>query len=237
MARKRKTPNYYNEDERPYNIKIKPKSENQKTYLESLKENKITFVDGPAGVGKTLLATLYGLSELLNGKYHKLIISRPTVESGSSIGYLPGNLEEKLNPYLLPIYDILDYNLSNGDLERLTQDKQIEIVPFSFMRGRNFINSYIILDEIQNCTYNEIILALTRFGSGSKMVITGDCTQSDLPDDVKGGMIKIMDELDGMDNIGIIELYKSDIVREPIVKNILEKLENAGKNTDINAKQ
>ena len=205
-------------------IKLKPKNDNQRLYLHSLQTNKITFCERPSGVGKTFLATLKGIEELLNNKYHKLIISRPLVQSGENSGFIPGDINDKLDPYLRPIYDILEYTFSYNDLNKLKEQKQIEVIPFGYMRGRNFRDSFIILDEVQNCSYNQLVLALTRFAENSKMVLTGDAAQSDLPITVQGGFSKIMSKLHDTKSIGIVKLTLEDIVREPIVKTILEKL-------------
>ena len=202
----------------------KPKTEHQREYLRSLHHNKITFCDGPAGTGKTFLSTLTGILGLMEGKYHKIIISRPLVQSGEDTGYLPGGINDKLDPYMQPIQDVLEHFLSPNVLEDYRQNKQIEIVPFAYMRGRNFFKSYIILDEVQNCSYPQLLLALTRFAKGSTMVLTGDLNQSDLPESKQGAMKTIMDKLQDTKDIGIIKLDNSDIIREPIVKTILEKL-------------
>lgn len=204
----------------------KSKSENQRRYLKSLENNKITFCEGPAGSGKTYLATVMALQGLQDGLYHKLIISRPLVQSGENTGYLPGGINDKLDPYMKPIYDILDYYLTKQDISELIQDKRLEIVPFAYMRGRNFFNSFILLDEVQNCSYEQLVLALTRYAKGSKMVLTGDIAQSDLPNYKQGGLYQIMNKLRNTDDIGVIELDNSDIVREPIVRTILEKLDD-----------
>jgi len=209
--------------------KIRPKGAHQKLYIQSLDTNKITFCEGPAGTGKTYLSALHGIMGLQDGRYHKLIISRPLVQSGEDTGYLPGGINEKLDPYIKPIYDILDYIITPKELSELIQEKRIEIVPFAYMRGRNFFNSYIILDEVQNCTYEQLVLALTRFSKNSKMVLTGDIQQSDLPSRKRGGFLTIMNTLEDTKDIGVVKLDNSDIVREPIVKTILEKLNETAK--------
>lgn len=206
-----------------YKSAVEPKNDNQALYLESLKNNKITFCSGPAGTGKTYLSAMSGILGLLNGEYHKLIISRPLVQSGENTGYLPGGINEKLDPYIKPIYDIFDYTLSKGDLTKLLDDKKIEIVPFAYMRGRNFFNSFIIFDEVQNCSYDQLMTGITRFSKNSKMVLNGDPTQSDLPKYKRGGFASIMDCLKDTKDIGIVEFDISNIIREPIVKTILEK--------------
>lgn len=212
--------------------KLQPKSDNQRLYLESLTKNKITLCQGPAGTGKSYLATLYALEQLQKGAYHKLIISRPLVQSGENTGYLPGTINDKLDPYIRPIFDILDYMLTKQDLSRMIEDKRIEIVPFAYMRGRNFFNSFIILDEVQNCSYQQLLLALTRFAKNSKMVLTGDPNQSDLSIRDRGGFTKICNALKNVKDIGVTNLTLNDIVREPIVKTILEILEGENQETE-----
>lgn len=207
-----------------YNIKIEPKTENQKQYLDSLNANKITFCEGPPGVGKTYLATLKAIDGLIKEQYTKIIISRPLVQSGEDSGYLPGNINDKLDPYVRPVYDILEHVIDHETLDRWKDEKRIEIIPFGYMRGRNFFNSFIILDEVQNCSYEQLVLALTRFAKNSKMVVTGDARQSDLPELKKGGFEKIMRKLINTPDIGITYMTVDDIIREPIIKVILEKL-------------
>jgi phosphate starvation-inducible PhoH-like protein len=189
-----------------------------------MQSNKITLCEGPAGVGKSFLASLYGIDALQKGMYHKMIISRPLVQSGENTGYLPGGINEKLDPYIKPIYDILDYVLTSADLRKLIEDKRIEIVPFAYMRGRNFHNSFILLDEVQNCSYQQLVLALTRFAKNSKMVMTGDSAQSDLAPKDRGAFLTISRLLQNTPDIGVVKLERQDIVREPIIQVILEKL-------------
>tara|TARA_R110000824_G_scaffold239283_2_gene428011 strand:+ start:511 stop:1206 length:696 start_codon:yes stop_codon:yes gene_type:complete len=206
-------------------VNIKPKGDNQKNYIHSLQTKKITFCEGPAGTGKTFLATIKGIEGILDDRYQKLVISRPLVQSGEDTGYLPGNINDKLDPYVRPIYDILEYSFTNSDLDKLKKEKRIEVVPFAYMRGRNFFNSFVILDEVQNCSYEQLLLALTRFARGSKMVLTGDSAQSDLPKEKRGGFNTLMGKLEGVADIGMVQLFNKDIVRESIVKDILEKLD------------
>jgi len=229
--KKRRNPNdsHYNEEnfnENVFNFKLKPKTDNQKLYFDSIEKNKITFCCGPAGCGKTYIPSLYGLKGLLEGKYQKMIISRPLVQADESTGYLPGGINSKLDPYLQPIYDAFSHVAIGNEIEDLINRKKIEIVPFAYMRGRNFFNSFILLDEASNCTYNQLILALTRFSKNSRMVFAGDITQSDLPIRQRGGYETIIDSLKDTEDIGVIHLNSSDIIREPIIKIILEKLYN-----------
>jgi len=205
-------------------MKFKPKSPNQDEYLQSIISNKITFCEGPAGSGKTYLATLKAISDLQKGIYDKIIISRPLVQSGEDTGFLPGDINAKLDPYIKPIYDILETVLTVKEITKLMQDHQIQIVPFAYMRGRSFFNSFIILDEVQNCSYSQLLLALTRFGKNSRMVLTGDSAQSDLPHGKRGAFMEIGDKLRETYDIGVVKLETCDIVREPIIRTILEKL-------------
>lgn len=226
MARRKRNNTY--EEQLTNTVKIKPKTENQKTYLESIDKNKVIFCEGPAGTGKTTLATLKGIENLLNGTYYKLLISRPTVESGRSIGLLPGTIQEKLLPYAQPVMDVLETSFSHRELDDLQTKNQVEITSISYLRGRNFYNSYVIIDEAQNCTYDEIVLILTRFSKNSKIVLTGDSSQSDLPIDKQGGFATIRKTLVGVKDVDSIILTENDIVRDPVVKDILDKL-NASK--------
>lgn len=231
MSKKTKKNNYdyeniENFNESIFNGKLKPKTENQKLYLESIEKNKITFCCGPAGCGKTYIPSLYGLKGLLDGKYQKMIISRPLVQADESTGYLPGGINHKLDPYLQPIYDAFSYVIIGNEIEDLIARKKIEIVPFAYMRGRNFFNSFILFDEASNCTYNQLLLALTRFSRNSTMVFAGDITQSDLPFKQRGGYESIIENLNNIEDIGVVHLDNSDIIREPIIKTILEKLGN-----------
>jgi phosphate starvation-inducible protein PhoH len=206
------------------------------TYAKCIKiddPNNLYLTNGFTPTHNTYLASLHGIEGLRSGKYKKLIISRPLVQSGENTGYLPGGINEKLDPYIKPIYDILDYAVNPKELSELIQNKKIEIVPFAYMRGRNFFESYIVLDEVQNCSYKQLILALTRFSKHSKMVLTGDSCQSDLPHNQQGGLMDIMQKLQNVKDIGIVHLKMDDIIREPIVKTILEKLSVGPINLDI----
>lgn len=205
-------------------LNLVAKSENQKEYLRSIENNKITFVNGPAGSGKSYMATVYGLSLLLQSKIDKLFIGRPLVQSDIESGFLPGTLEEKLEPYLRPIMDIMGYSQSHGELQKLIKDKKIECAPIGYLRGRTFLNSFIIMDEMQNADYEQLILVLTRLGKNSKMVLTGDLTQSDLGEKRRGGLGIIMNKLENVPGIGVVNMGVEDIQREPIIKLILEKL-------------
>ena len=210
----------------PYRNKLKPRSKNQEEYIRSCAENTITFCHGAAGSGKTHIAIGLALEYLLDQKIKKIIITRPVVESGEKIGYLPGTAEEKLHPYLLPILDEVKYFISNSEYVSLKANEKIEIVPLGLMRGRNFHHSFIVADECQNATYDQLKMLLTRIGQGSKMILTGDHTQSDLSRNMRGGFFDMIQALDGVEGIGLAKLDHQDIVRNPIILKILTRLEN-----------
>jgi phosphate starvation-inducible PhoH-like protein len=217
-------------------IKIEAKTPNQQKYIDSINKNKITFCEGPAGTGKTFLATLYGIQGLLSSKYDRIVISRPLIQSDMPTGYLPGTIEEKLKPYIRPVIDILSQTTKTSELEKMIASKRIDIIPFGYMRGLTFFNSFIILEECQNCSYEQIILALTRFGKGSKMVLSGDSDQSDLIQNKSGAFNHIYSKLTGIKGIGTVNLDTTDIVREPIIRTILETLDEETQ-ADIDAQR
>ncbi len=203
---------------------IQAKTDNQQVYLDSIAKNKITFCNGPAGTGKTFLATLIGINGLITNKYERLIISRPLVQSDLPTGHLPGTIEEKLTPYIRPVMDVLAESITKKEIDTMIATKRIDIVPFGYMRGLTFKNAFVIFDEVQNCTFEQLILGLTRLGFGSKMVLSGDMFQSDLFKEKQGGMQILMSKLEGIDGIGMVNLTNSDIVREPIIQKILDRL-------------
>lgn len=203
---------------------IQPKTKGQEEYINILNKNKIIFCEGPAGSGKTFIPSILGIKALLDKKYEKVIISRPLVFSDTDFGFLPGTLEEKMEPIMRPIVDSFTDGYGKGTIEKLLKDKSIEIAPLGYLRGRTFNNCFIIFDEMQNADYAQLLLAITRFGKGSKMILTGDSSQSDLRSDQKA-FLKMIDSIDGIDEIGIMRLTTMDIVREPIVKKILERVQ------------
>ena len=209
-----------------YRNRLKPRSENQKDYIRSVAENTITFCQGLAGSGKTHIATGMALEYLLDDKVKKIIITRPVLEAGEKIGYLPGTAEEKLHPYLLPILDEINHFISSAQYASLRLNNKIEVVPLGLMRGRNFHNSFIVADECQNASYDQLKMLLTRTGQESKMVLTGDVGQSDLSRHLRGGFIDLIRTLDGLDGIGFCQLHAGDIVRNPIIAKILGRLES-----------
>jgi len=204
-----------------------PKTINQKKYLEAIENNAIIFGIGPAGTGKTYLAVLSALKKLKDNQIKKIILTRPAVEAGEKLGFLPGDLKEKIDPYLRPLYDamyeILGIKLSTEYIEKGI----IEIAPLAYMRGRTLENAYVILDEAQNTTINQMKLFLTRLGFGSKMIVTGDITQSDLPPQVQSGLIKASHILKNVDDIKIMYFDELDVVRHPLVQTIIKRFENA----------
>lgn len=209
-----------------YRNKLKPRTENQKEYIRTIAENTITFCQGLAGSGKTHIAIGMALEYLLENKVKKIIITRPVMEAGEKIGYLPGTAEEKLHPYLLPILDEINHFITPSLYASLKLNNKIEVVPLGLMRGRNFHNSFIVADECQNATYDQLKMLLTRTGNDSKMVLTGDAGQSDLHKHLRGGFTDIMYALTNVDGIGISELNGSDIVRNPIIVKILARLDS-----------
>jgi phosphate starvation-inducible PhoH-like protein len=213
-----------------YRNRLKPRSENQKEYIRTIAENSITFCHGVAGSGKTHIAIGMALEYLLDEKVKKIIITRPVVESGEKIGYLPGTAEEKLHPYLLPLLDEVNYFISSAQFATLKLNNRIEIVPLGLMRGRNFHNAFIVADECQNASYDQIKMLLTRLGTDSKMVLTGDVSQSDLIRHMRGGFYTMTNVLENLEGIGISRLDFSDIVRNPIIGKILSRLDNFEQN-------
>lgn len=208
-----------------YRNRLKPRTENQKDYIRTVAENAITFCQGVAGSGKTHIAVGMALEYLLDDKVKKIIITRPVVESGEKIGYLPGTAEEKLHPYLLPILDEVLHFIPTSQYTALKLNNKIEIVPLGLMRGRNFHNSFIVADECQNASYDQLKMLLTRIGNDSKMVLTGDVSQSDLHRSMRGGFLDLISYLSGVDGIGLSQLFATDIIRNPIIGKILLRLE------------
>ena len=209
-----------------YRNRLKPRTENQKEYIRTIAENHITFCQGVAGSGKTHIAIGMALEYLLEEKVKKIVITRPVVESGEKIGYLPGTAEEKLHPYLLPLLDEVNHFIPSAQYSSLKTNNKIEIVPLGLMRGRNFHDAFIVADECQNASYDQLKMLLTRLGNGSKMVLTGDVSQSDLHRHMQGGFYAMTNILTDMQGIGIAYLNFSDIVRNPIIGSILGRLDS-----------
>jgi len=198
-----------------------PRSEKQKNYVRALRESDIVISAGPAGTGKTFLAVAVGLTMLLEKKIERIILSRPAVEAGERLGFLPGDMREKVDPYLRPLYDSL-YDLMPSDIAvRKIESAEIEIAPLAFMRGRTLNNSFVILDEAQNATHTQIKMFLTRCGKNSRMVVTGDPSQIDLNRKSDSGLLKSIKILEKIDNIEVVELGSKDIVRDEMVTKII----------------
>jgi len=198
------------------------KSNRQNEYLEILRKKQIIFAIGPAGTGKTFLAVAAAVSQLMENKFDRIILSRPAVEAGEKLGFLPGDMKEKVDPYLRPLYDSL-YDLIPSEVAiRKIQSGEIEIAPLAFMRGRTLNNSFVILDEAQNATYNQIKMFLTRCGKNSRMVVTGDPSQTDLSKRDDSGLIKSIRILEGIDDIEVINFNAKDIIRDKMVTKIIE---------------
>lgn len=201
---------------------IKVKNVTQFKYIETIENSTITFGIGPAGTGKTFLAVASAVKMYTDEKIKKIVLTRPAVEAGERLGYLPGDLSQKIDPYLVPLFDSLEYFFGNETLQYLIEKRNIEIVPLAYMRGRTLNNACIILDEAQNATVSQIKMFLTRLGEDSKMIITGDETQIDLHNRDFSGLKKTRKSLSNIEEISIVEFKNSDIVRNKIVSKILE---------------
>ncbi|WP_053367180.1 PhoH family protein [Bacillus sp. FJAT-27245] len=201
---------------------IRVKTIGQGYYINAMKKNDMVFGIGPAGTGKTYLAVVMAVAALKNGTVNKIILTRPAVEAGESLGFLPGDLKEKVDPYLRPLYDALHDVLGMEHTVRLIERGTIEIAPLAYMRGRTLDEAFVILDEAQNTTHAQMKMFLTRLGFGSKMVITGDKTQVDLPKGAKSGLFSAEEILDGVRGIAFVRLEQSDVVRHPLVGRIIE---------------
>lgn len=201
---------------------IKPKTIGQTAYAKSVKKNDIVFGVGPAGTGKTYMAVAMAINAFKNKEVEKIILARPAVEAGERLGFLPGDLQEKVDPYLRPLYDALYDILGRDSALRLKERETIEVVPLAYMRGRTLDNSFIILDEAQNTTKEQMKMFLTRLGFGSKAVVTGDITQIDLPRGKKSGLLDAVKVLDGVEGIEFCFLKDADVVRHPLVRRIIQ---------------
>lgn len=208
---------------------VRARTPGQKRYLAGIVKHDIVFCSGPAGTGKTFLAVVSAVSALKLGKVKKIVLVRPAVEAGEKLGFLPGDFEAKISPYLRPLYDAL-YEVMNYDQVRRSIEREvIEIVPLAYMRGRTLNRAFIILDEGQNTTKEQMKMFLTRMGDGSKIVVTGDTTQVDLPSGKQSGMIAVRKVLRGIGEIAFVQLHRADIVRHPLVSEIVRAYEEMGK--------
>lgn len=216
------------EDEITKNVKgksIRVKTLGQKKYITAIRSSDLVFGIGPAGTGKTYLAVVMAVHALRNGLVKRIILTRPAVEAGESLGFLPGDLKEKVDPYLRPLYDALHDVLGVEHTLRLIERETIEIAPLAYMRGRTLDDAFVILDEAQNTTPEQMKMFLTRLGFGSKMVITGDVTQIDLPNGVKSGLVVADDVLSSVKGLSFIYLEQTDVVRHPLVQKIIQAYE------------
>lgn len=204
---------------------VKAKTPGQKKYIQIAQKNDICFAIGPAGTGKTYLAVALAVSALKKGLVKKIILARPAVEAGESLGFLPGDFQEKIDPYLRPLYDALDEMLPTEKLRTYIEKGIVEIVPLAYMRGRTLNNAYVILDEAQNATALQMKMFLTRLGANSKAIITGDITQIDLPAKTKSGLIQAKEILQGISGVGFVYFDKEDVVRHKLVKDIINAYE------------
>ena len=207
------------------NLAIIPNGSHQQEYIETINKRVLTFGIGPAGTGKTYLAVASAVQQLVSGEVEKILLVRPAVEAGEKLGFLPGDLSQKVDPYLRPLYDALFEMLCFKETNQLIERNIIEVVPLAFMRGRTLNDSFIILDESQNATVEQMKMFLTRFGFGSKVVVTGDITQIDLPKNTQSGLVHSLDVLKGLSEVGFIKFDSKDIVRHGLVQKIVEAYE------------
>ena len=217
---------------------VEPRTDAQKAYVHSLMENELAFGIGPAGTGKTYLAVAVAVSKFISGDVDRIILSRPAVEAGEKLGYLPGDMKDKVDPYMQPLYDALSDFLPGKQLAKLIEEKRIEIAPLAFMRGRTLANAFVVLDEAQNATSMQMKMFLTRLGEGSRMVITGDRSQVDLPRGVVSGLSDAERLLKGIKGVGFNYFTSKDVVRHPLVAAIIEAYDDDSKRALIkNAKR
>lgn len=217
----------------PLAIKLKrqsvvPKTLNQKRYLQAIDAHPITFGIGPAGTGKTYLAMAMALKELLEGRVERIILTRPAVEAGEALGFLPGELQEKILPYLTPLYDSMNDMIGKEQTQQLIERGIIEIAPLAYMRGRTLANAFVVLDEAQNTTHEQMMMFLTRLGDGSRMVVTGDITQVDLPRNKRSGLKEATRILKDIERIRLFYFDGQDVVRHPLVQDIIDAYARIG---------
>lgn len=211
----------------PYGTRrVYPKTVKQAELILQLKKHDIVFATGPAGTGKTFIAVAEALSLVLSHQVRKIVLTRPVVEAGESLGFLPGDLEQKINPYLKPLLDTIESLVSPDAIRRMEEARMIEMAPLAYMRGRTLDNSVIILDEAQNTTKEQMKMFLTRLGEGSKMIITGDPSQTDLPSRMESGLAHAVRILKDISEVAVVTLESKDVVRNPLVKKIVQEYEN-----------
>ncbi|GJM24804.1 MAG: phosphate starvation protein PhoH [Phycisphaerae bacterium] len=208
------------------NTSIIAKTDGQARYIEAIDKYDLTFCLGPAGSGKTYLAVAMCVALLKERRIRRLVLVRPAVEAGEKLGYLPGDMQAKVNPYLRPLFDAMHDMMSYDQIKRFMENDVIEVVPLAFMRGRTLNHSAVILDEAQNATPSQMLMFLTRLGQSSKMIVTGDASQTDLPSGQANGVVDAVKRLKGIKNIGVVELEKTDIVRHRLVQNIVKAYES-----------
>ena len=206
---------------------IVPRTSGQKNYVGMVNNNDIVFSVGPAGTGKTFIAVAFAVAALENHDVTRIILCRPAVEAGESLGFLPGDLRDKVDPYLTPLYDALNEMVPNNKLKLILNKNIIEVIPLAYMRGRTLNNTFLILDEAQNSTLMQMKMFLTRLGVNSKAIITGDITQIDLPKNSDSGLIDVLNVLKGVDGIGFVELNENDVVRHKLVRDIIKAYDKA----------
>ncbi len=209
--------------DKKYIKSIKPRSDGQAELMDSIAEHNLTMAIGPAGTGKTYLAIAAAVDALEEGSVERIILSRPAMEAGESLGYLPGDMHEKMAPYLRPLYDALGDRMGGRKVRQLMDDGTIEIAPVGFMRGRTLNNAFVVIDEAQNCTYGQLKMLLSRLGWHSTMVVTGDPDQTDLLEGMSG-LADIAQRLDALGNVAVVRLKQKDIVRHPLVAEMLDVL-------------
>ncbi|MBU2766639.1 PhoH family protein, partial [Acidithiobacillus ferrivorans] len=207
---------------------IRGRGQRQRRYLESIRHNDLTFGIGPAGTGKTYLAVAAAVEQMDSNQVRRLVLVRPAVEAGERLGFLPGSLSEKVDPYLRPLYDALHEMLGYEKVAKLMERQVIEVAPLAYMRGRTLNDAFIILDEAQNTTPEQMKMFLTRMGFGAKVVVTGDVTQVDLPRGQLSGLVQVMDVLDDMPGVEMVFFESADVVRHPLVARIVEAYDRFG---------